>query len=373
MTGVAAMALPFAAVFSVSFLLCAGLVRAARWVPRLAGRAGDLFAVQRSHHRLTPRVGGIGVFAALMISIFYVPAALLDAWSSVMIATSVVFFVGLAEDMGWPVSAKLRLLAAAVSTAIAMALIGIWVPRFGIPGLDLAMATGYLGIPLTIFAIAGISHAFNLIDGVNGLAAMTGLIAAVALGWIARMSGQTEMITFAFFIAFALLGFLALNYPSGRIFLGDAGAYSIGFVLCWFGLALMWRNPELSPWAVMLTLFWPIMDTLLAMYRRRRSGKPAMCPDRLHIHQLVMRTFEIAWLGRGRRHLANPLTTIALAPAIMLPALLGVVLWDRPTLALLTFAGLIPIYFAVYFAAVRLVRNGDITRTRRHLRAAEVS
>lgn len=363
-------ALSFVLVFSASILVCEALVRAARRWPRLAGRAGDMTAVQRSHVRLTPRVGGIGVFAALLISIIHVPDRLIGDWSSIMMATSVVFIVGLAEDMGWPVSAKLRLLAAAVSALVAIVLIGIWVPRFGVPGFDWAMAAGVLGIPLTIFAVAGISHAFNLIDGVNGLAGFTGLVGAVALGWIASVAGQPELMPFAFYIAFALLGFLALNYPTGRIFLGDAGAYSIGFVLCWFGIAMIWRNPDLTPWAVLLTLFWPIMDTLLAIYRRQRSGKPTMSPDRLHIHQLVMRALEISWLGRGRRHLANPLTTLVLAPVIMLPAVLGIVLWDKAFLAMLTFSGLIVIYFAAYFLTVGMLRRGGFGHTRRHLAEA---
>jgi UDP-N-acetylmuramyl pentapeptide phosphotransferase/UDP-N-acetylglucosamine-1-phosphate transferase len=191
---------------------------------------------------------------------------------------------------------------------------------------------------------------------------VTGLACAIGLAFIATKSGDDTMVVFANLIALSIIGFLALNWPFGWIFLGDAGAYTLGFVLSWFGVAIVIGSPDVTPWAVLLTMAWPVMDTLLAIYRRGARRAPAMQPDRLHIHQMVMRTLEIGVLGRKRRHLANPLTTVILTPFVILPVVMGVLLWDKPLAAFLTFVGLIVLVFLSYFAMVRLVRTGVVKR-----------
>jgi hypothetical protein len=111
-------------------------------------------------------------------------------------------------------------------------------------------------------------------------------------------------------------------------------------------------------------MFWPIADTLLAIYRRGLGNKPAMQPDRLHVHQLVMRCLEIAWLGRDKRHVSNPMTTLVLLPFIVAPAWLGVMLWNQPALAFGAFVGLVGLFFVSYFVVTNLARTGRLGRQR---------
>jgi UDP-N-acetylmuramyl pentapeptide phosphotransferase/UDP-N-acetylglucosamine-1-phosphate transferase len=86
----------------------------------------------------------------------------------------------------------------------------------------------------------------------------------------------------------ALLGFLAWNYPKGKVFLGDGGAYLLGFWLAEISVLLVVRHPEISPWFPMLLLVYPIFETLFSMYRRKViQGQSPGQPDRMHLHQVI--------------------------------------------------------------------------------------
>ncbi|AJE47154.1 Glycosyl transferase family 4 [Celeribacter indicus] len=267
-----------------------------------------------------------------------------------------VFAAGLLEDLGVGVSPKHRLLAAALSSVLAIILFGAWVARTDLVGLDFLVAFAPVGIALTVFGGAGICNAFNLIDGLNGLSATIGITVAVALGLIASRGGQPDLATWGYVIASALTGFLLLNFPWGKIFMGDAGAYGIGHLLVWVAILMLDALPDLTPWALLLVFFWPLADTVLAIVRRRRSGKPTDQPDRLHFHQLVMRAIEIGKLGRGARHIANPLATVVMMPFFMAPPFVAVILWDNAVAAAIAFFCFVVLFATSYSTGVLLAR-----------------
>lgn len=341
----------------ISFLGCIALIALARVFPRLRGRAGDESAVQSMHVGQTPRVGGIAIFGALGCSIFFAPEALLRNYVEFMVATSIVFIVGLKEDLGFHVSPRGRLIAVVVASLTVIALLEMWLPRIGVPFVDHLLSYWFLGIPFTLLITAGVSNGFNLIDGLNGLASFTAICAAVAIALIAQKAGYNAMVGLCLMLAAVVTGFFILNYPFGLIFLGDAGAYTVGFILSWFGIVVLLNMPEVSPWAILLTMFWPLADTLLAMSRRSRSNKNAMTPDRLHFHQLVMRSIEITVLGRNQRHLSNSLTTLFLAPLIIAPQIAGVMLWNQNFKALLAVLVFLGLFFGSYFLGLAVVRK----------------
>ncbi len=339
----------------VSFCLCWGIVIMAPKVPRFYGQA-HLEAVQASHTKPTPRVGGIAIFGSLAISAIFVPSEITWSYGLFIVAASVIFIVGLAEDLGFGVSPLRRLCAVCMASMLAALFLGVWLPRMDVPGLDMLMPYGLVGIPLTLLVTAGIANGFNLIDGVNGLASFAAMVAAVALGIIAEQAGYSAMVHLSTLLAAGVLGFFMLNYPYGLIFLGDAGAYTIGFVLSWFGIAILLNAPEVSPWAILLTMFWPLADTLLAIYRRARSKSATMAPDRLHVHQLVMRALEIYVMGRGKREITNPLSTLILAPFVAAPPVVGVLFWNQTTLAFLSVMGFLVLFFGSYALAFKVLR-----------------
>ena len=349
---------------AVSFWTCLGLVVIAPWVPRLCGRPQHLLAVQASHSRSTPRVGGIAIFGAFGASVLCAPPEISWRYLMFFLASSILFCVGLIEDLGFGVSPLRRLAAVCLASLTVIWLLGVWMPRLDIPGVDALMPISIVGIPVTLLVTAAVANGFNLIDGVNGLAAMTAGIAAVALCLIAGQADYTVMVAMTGMLAAGILGFLLLNYPFGLIFLGDAGAYTLGFVLSWFGIAILLNAPEASPWAILLTVFWPLADALLAIYRRSRRNVATMAADRLHVHHLVMRALEIHILGRGRRHIANPLTTLVLAPFVLAPPLAGVLLWDNSLWACIAVLGFTGLFFGSYGLAFVVLRRLPRRRSR---------
>ncbi len=288
-------------------------------------KRNDTSAVQASHLNPTPRIGGLAIIVALIVAAALSHSA--DNWTTFvlfLVSAMPVFVVGLAEDLGYSASPRRRLLAATVSGAVFIALIGQWVLRTGILGLDTALHWSPFAVAFSLFLAVGISHAFNLIDGLNGLAGFTAFAASLALATIAHQSALTEHRDILLAISAAIIGFLVFNFPFGKIFLGDAGAYAIGHLLVWMSISILWNAPDVSPFAMLLIFFWPIADTLLAITRRLSLGKPIAQPDRLHFHQLIMRGVEIGLLGRKKRRIANPLATLFTLPFIFAPMIAGV-------------------------------------------------
>jgi UDP-GlcNAc:undecaprenyl-phosphate GlcNAc-1-phosphate transferase len=309
----------------------------------------DTSAVQASHLNPTARLGGLALFIALIVA-----AALshsTDNWIAfvlLLVSAIPVFVIGLAEDLGYLASPRKRLLAATVSGAMFIALMGQWVLHTGIPGLDVALHWSPFAVAFSLFLAVGISHSFNLIDGLNGFAGFTALAAALALATIAHQSELTEHRDILLTIAAAVTGFLIFNFPFGKIFLGDAGAYVIGHLLFWMSVSILWNAPDISPFAMLLIFFWPIADTLLAITRRLSLGKPIVQPDKLHFHQLVMRGVEIVFLGRQRRHIANPLAALFTLPFVFAPMITAVMFALDPGAAAMAYGLFAVVFIATY-------------------------
>jgi len=316
------------------------------------GHSGD--AVQSAHIEPTPRIGGVAIGAALVLSLFFAPKSMMDNYLPFVLSLAPVFLAGLADDLGYEVRPKWRLVAAAVSSILAVVMLQMWVTRVDIPVVDGIVAFAPVGILLTIFATSGICNAFNLIDGVNGFSAGTGVLVAIGLAFVAYSAGYPNFIELILLLVAALVGFLVLNFPFGKLFLGDAGAYSLGHILAWFAILILDRLPSVTTWAIVLVFFWPIADTLFAIYRRRHSGRKLHLADRLHYHQLVMRSIEIVWLGREKRQIANPLTTLVLMPLVATPIATGVFLWNRPLLSFVAVVVFALVFVGSYLTGIRL-------------------
>lgn len=338
-----------------TFVICLFFISLRHRFPHLAGGTERLSAIQTTHNKLTPRIGGAAIVISLAGYMVFLSTQMLSEGSQLLFAVSILFIIGLAEDLGQPITPNMRLLAACVSSVLVIALSGVWLPRFDIPIVDALMPYWFIGIPISLLLTTGIVHSFNLIDGMNGLAAGIAIITTLSLSQIAAYSDNVDMAYFAFYITIAIIGFLVLNFPFGLIFLGDAGAYTLGFLLGWISIIILHSNDAVTPWAIFLTMFWPLSDTFLAMYRRKQRNAPKMAPDRLHVHQLVMRTLEISWLGRNRRHIANPLVTIILLPLAAIPAFTGVLFWNQPQAAFLATLFYTLVFWGGYFLAFRIV------------------
>ena len=278
-----------------------------------------------------------------------------------ILSAAPVFSVGLAEDLGYDMSPKARLIASAASSLVAVLFFKVWLDSLGIPGVDMLLMFAPFGILFTIFATVGVVNAFNLIDGLNGLSSYVTVSVAVSLSIIAFQAGNSQVSIFLVLIVAAVLGFMALNFPMGKIFLGDGGAYTLGHLLVWSAIILINSETEVSAFAILLVFFWPVADTGLAIWRRWRSGNPTDRPDRLHFHQLAMRFLEIRFFGRDSRKVANPLATLVLAPLISMPQVLGVLFWDDLEASVLSTFGVGLLFVITYLVGISIAKRRRVT------------
>jgi UDP-N-acetylmuramyl pentapeptide phosphotransferase/UDP-N-acetylglucosamine-1-phosphate transferase len=156
--------------------------------------------------------------------------ALHDAWL-LLLCSLPAFLSGLVEDLTKRVSARRRLLFTTVSAALGCWLLGAILPRTAIPGIDLLMPWTPFAVALTLLCVTGVANSVNIIDGFNGLASMCVLLILLALTYGALQVGDTLVLALALICAGAVLGFLHAQLPAGLIFLGDGGAYLLGFMI----------------------------------------------------------------------------------------------------------------------------------------------
>ena len=322
---------------------------------KFLAKRSDLLSVQAAHYNPTARIGGLAIVSALLfgVMLFY-SADILSAPVLVLASALPVFCAGLSEDLGYFASPRRRLLAAAMSGAVFIGVTGQWILSTDIPWLDIALQWSPFAVGFSLFLAVGISHAFNLIDGLNGLAGFTAASAALALALIAHQSGLSGHRDILLIVFAAIFGFLIFNFPFGKIFLGDAGAYAIGHFLVWMSISILWSAPNITAFAMFLIFFWPIADTLLAIWRRVSRGRSIAQPDRLHFHQMVMRGVEIVVLGRQKRRIANPLSVIFMLPFIISPMIAGVLLVDDWANAALACSGFTVLFFMTYKTGIWL-------------------
>ena len=278
--------------FGLSAAITLLVIRSARALHPLSGHA-DPFGPQRVHHDPVPRIGGIGIVLGLAGALGLLWTVRQDETQLglVLLACAVpAFLAGLAEDLTRSQSPRRRLFFTATSAAIAVWALDAVIDRTDIPGLDWLVSFSVGAAVATVFAVAGVANAINIIDGFNGLAAMCVMMMLGAIAYVAFQAEDPALALCALAGFGAVLGFFIWNFPAGLIFLGDGGAYFLGFYVAELSVLLLHRNPEVSPMFPLLMCVYPIFETLFSMYRRRFiRGRPVGMPDGVHLHSLVYR------------------------------------------------------------------------------------
>lgn len=242
-----------------------------------------------------------------------------------------------------------------MSAGLAVWLLDAVIRRTDIPGIDWLITMSPFAIALTIFVVTGVANAVNIIDGFNGLASMCVLMMMLAIAYVAFQVGDTLIFTAALISTGAVLGFFVWNFPAGLIFLGDGGAYLLGFLLAELGILLMGRNPSVSPIFALLLLAYPIFETIFTMYRRKFvRGVATGAPDGIHLHTLIHRRlvrWSEAQTPERRQTQRNSLTS----PYLWLLCLMSVipaVLWWNNTAVLTVFLFLFMGSYVLLYASI---------------------
>lgn len=345
--------------------LAAGLI--VRWGREHAAVYSETMP-QRFHLGDIPRLGGAALLlgmcmswglGVLQSSQWGDPGSLrLGAWVyGWLFALLPAALGGIAEDMTQRLSVRYRLALTGASGVLAVWLLDLTLPRMGWPWLDgILTAAPWFGIAIVVLAVAGLPHAFNIIDGYNGLAGMVALIVCLALAHVALQVGDRALAALLVSTAAATGGFLVWNYPRGMLFAGDGGAYVWGVVIALASLSLVQRNTEVSPWFPMLLLIYPVWETVFSIYRKTVRGVSPGVADALHFHQLIYRRIVrgVFHDDESRRVLMrNNRTSPYLWGFTLLTVVPAVLFWSNTPL-LMAFCGLFVIsYLMAYFAIVR--------------------
>ena len=270
------------------------------WALCLAGQAFSFGrdhaeGVQKFHVKPTSRLGGVAIALGLCTG---AGALALQAPNSdftvhtlwFVLACAPVWLGGLLEDLTHRVAPTFRLVLATVSAALLFGALGIAVTRTDVWPIDLILMIPGAVLCTTLLVVAGFTHSVNIVDGFHGLACGLVLITLSGLSFMAWRVGDIMLLQMCLLSLAAIYGFFVFNWPSGGIFLGDAGAYLIGFWVVELGLLLAMRNPSISPMAPVVAAILPLIETLFSMYRRKFIRQhPVNHPDGLHLHTLVYR------------------------------------------------------------------------------------
>ncbi len=358
--------------FLISLLVTLGLIRYKHLHENITSDH-DLSGPQKFHTQIVPRVGGIGIFLALLVtSICALAFFKLERGTLLLQLTACAlpsFLVGLLEDMTKKIGVKTRLIATAISAGLAGYLLNSWISDLHVPIINDLLMISFVSIAFTIIAITGLANAYNIIDGFNGLASMVAIISLLAIGYIAFKVNDPILASACLIVIGAVGGFFTWNYPRGLIFLGDGGAYLIGFLIALLSILLVKRNPTVSPWFALLVNAYPIFETLFTIWRRKvHQGKNPGLPDGAHFHSLIYRRL-IRWAEvRETKETGSYAKNAKTSPYLWLlstMAVLPAIIWWDSTWVLQSFALLFCVsYVWIYNAVVKFKTPGIFKKLR---------
>jgi UDP-GlcNAc:undecaprenyl-phosphate GlcNAc-1-phosphate transferase len=259
---------------------------------------------RHSHLTPVPRLGGVAIFGSLLIALAVLPfinnllTASLRASKSqlltVLLPASLVFLFGVYDDFRGT-NARFKFIGQALAGVI-FYLMGGRIETLSIPLVGSVVLPQALGCALTVFWTVAITNAFNLIDGIDGLATGAALFALLVLLGVSVMLGHPLVTVFAVTLCGGLIGFLPYNFNPASIFLGDSGSLFIGFILA--ALSVLGAQKASTAVAVAIPIIafgLPVLDTGFALVRRFVGGRPVFQGDREHIHHKLL---ERGWSQR---------------------------------------------------------------------------
>lgn len=313
--------------------------------------------VQKIHLGEVPRLGGVLIYIGF---IFYWFGSGYSFFSPILgcilIASIPLIATSLIEDLFHSSPPSHRLLSIFISAVIFLYLYdGLQFPSIDLPFLSLIFNNYYLTFIFFAFAITAHANGVNMIDGANGLAAMTIFSQIAGITFLSFVAGDTDLSYISLFLMSFVFIFLLFNYPWGKIFLGDTGAYFFGFITGILCIIFFGRHPEFSPWNAILLLFYPVTETIFSTFRKLVYEKNSpLKPDEHHLHLKLFFVIENSSVDRAR--IANGLVMPFLSIIWLTPIALLPWVYFSPFLIMIALLILLIIYSGFYWALPRKIR-----------------
>lgn len=267
----------------------------------------DVPGERKMHSQKTPLLGGLAIFASTLLGFIFWAAPYFERFHLfILAALLILFFIGLRDDI-LPVKPVIKIFGQLIAAFLVIAFCDLRIT--GLHGLfGIHTVSVFTGSIVTLFVILFIINAFNLIDGLDGLAASLGLLASLSFGILFFNYQDMFMAVLSFTLAGALLGFLFYNFHPAKIFMGDTGSMTVGFVLSLLAIRFVELNKSTgleqvfdhrsAPVFVLAVLIIPVMDAIRVFMLRLLKRRSPFSADRLHIHHQLLR------LGFGQKQTA---------------------------------------------------------------------
>ncbi|MDX1912282.1 MAG: MraY family glycosyltransferase [Saprospiraceae bacterium] len=282
----------FVTAFLLTYLIIPVIIRVAK-----ERRIYDQPNERSSHIEPTPSLGGIAIFAGTVCGIvLWTPLGSFGVLQYILAAFVLIFLIGIFDDLLHLSPGKKLLGQCLVALILVYKAHILLTSLYGILGWhDLSHFTGFA---FSLLIIVGIINAFNLIDGINGLAGSVGLLNCVAFGWWFHAVDTPALAVVAFSLAGAIVAFLRYNITPARIFMGDTGSLLLGTVCAMLAISFIETNRQLpdahrwkyqaAPAIAVALLILPVLDTTTVMIRRLLKGSSPFKPDKMHIHHRLL-------------------------------------------------------------------------------------
>lgn len=320
----------------------------------------DFDSPQKFHTKATPRIGGLAIFFGLFLGSC---VRLITDWTSAILLLQILlcslpaFAFGLLEDLTRRISPLIRLIACFGSAGFAYLILNTVVNSIAIDWFDnYILAFPIIAASFSCLMIAGLTNSYNIIDGFNGLASMVGVITLTAIAYVAFRNNDFTLVFISIVTIMSIFGFFVWNFPRGLIFLGDGGAYLIGFLVGVLSILLIIRNPPISPWFVCLINIYPTFETLFSIWRKKfiRKISPGI-PDGSHLHMLIYGRIA-RWLIPNQSNIffSSNARTSPFLWALTCLAVIPAMIWWKYSWILIFFTGLFCMtYIFIYRSIVR--------------------
>ena len=315
-----------------------------KWVTDL----DDLTGVQKFHYQPTPRIAGIPVFMSFFIGLWYIDLQEVS-YVFLLLASLPVFISGVIEDIIVRVSPLKRMISTLVSIVMVFILLNVGIASLGFTPIDYLLSNSIVSLLFTLLVVGGVVNAINIIDGYNGLMTGYSIFVLIAIAYVANILGDGLIVQLSLILIASLSGVFIFNFPFGRIFMGDGGAYFIGFMMATIGLMLGIRNDEVSHWFILLLFIYPLYETTFSVYRRKIiHDTDATQPDANHLHSLVYRKLISCDRFKHNKVICNSMT----APVMWLLSLVGIapaIIWFDNQTALIIWAFVFMLVYTIIY------------------------
>jgi UDP-N-acetylmuramyl pentapeptide phosphotransferase/UDP-N-acetylglucosamine-1-phosphate transferase len=343
--------IPVVVAFLFSFLLCIALVL----TKRLHGAFSmdTSYGIQKFHSAPTPRIGGIPIVLALVMACVNSTTDIQTLLAPILLAGMLAFLFGIAEDITKQIGVIHRLLATMASGLFAWWITDYSLSRLDLWGIDLLMQFTFFSVIFTAFAVGGVANAINIIDGFNGYASLTCTISFIGIALIAFQVGDQNLAIVSLIFAASALGFFWVNWPFGKLFLGDGGAYFLGFALAWVAVLLIERNPSVSAFSALVICILPITEVLFTIFRRKVRNDLIGKPDSLHFHSLLQRRYVVRWFLKWSSLARNSLVGMLMGIFNLAPAVMANLLYETTLYCVITSMLFVLLYVAIFARMIR--------------------